>query len=896
MASTRLTARGHALVLAGSAVLTALFTYPLILDPGHLLPDHKDPLMYGWTMVSNVHRLLSAPLAVFHGNTFYPNGNSVAYTDLLLTPTLFPAGPVYLLTGNPVLQYNVALLVWWGLSAWAMYVLAFAVLRSHPAAALASIVFAFCPFRTDFFLEFQMELAFPIPLAVLCLWRFLEGRRWPDIFGVVVFVWLEALASMYYAIILGLCLIVVAGLSLLLRPGWWGWRLVGRATVGGLVLGAALAPFLVPYVQNFRELHMERALRQLPNYSADVMTYFETGPTRLYTFSPTGHTAETSLFMGFVALTLAALACILPDEASPAARPGPSLLQSRLRNALTLALAVTLAGLVVRLAASEALGAHRSRVLPGPQSFLSVMLVLGFVRMGLEGWWATRAGQARAPLGARALGWICLFLVALFVDLSLGPFIQYRRQELGRGLYYYLYRYLLPLHAMRITSRIGVIVVLAIALLAGLGLRNLLARIPCPRVRMLAASLAVLLLLVEYAPFPLPYSAIAWEQPPPVYGRLAAEPDDVAVLEWPQGSEDWDDYYTFMSITHWKRITNGASGFLPDLTRDLSLQLDRPDIPGDPFPSPEALRYLLGIHPLRYVVVHNAALEAAERAKWRKLREQSWAEYLGPFGADDLYRLTGDVQGTEVTKLFSWDYARTRREISFEVRPLGSASRGRWVEVELNGRRLGRQDVDDGWTRVTLPLGAPLHQSAPNAVTIRWHYRSAANPAGRVIGRTGVRSPADLRVVSGGQPHGDRASIMINGVEHAGNQRGYNLVTLDPASGEVGPAELFDTCAIPDASRRLAAAIQAVPAGRIVIASVKDEASQQLTREAVEALRSIGASQDLRGRFRASHLVIGVKGAPPGAAIERIGDAPLEVVIGTPPATAGMALRRFSLR
>ena len=197
----------------------ALYTYPLIRDPGHLLPlqvppFHKDPMMYGWTMVSNTRRLLSAPLAVFHGNTFYPHGNVVAHTDLLLTPTLFPAGPVYLLTGNPVLQYNVTLLLWWALSGWAMYVLAFAVLRSHAGAAIAAIVFTLCPFRTDFFLEFQMQLAFPMPLALLGFLRFLETHRARYLAGALALVWVEALASMYYAIILGLCLVVVALLHL----------------------------------------------------------------------------------------------------------------------------------------------------------------------------------------------------------------------------------------------------------------------------------------------------------------------------------------------------------------------------------------------------------------------------------------------------------------------------------------------------------------------------------------------------------------------------------------------------------------------------------------------------------------------------------------------------------
>ena len=40
----------------------------------------------------NTRRLLSVPLTVF-SNTFYPHGNVVAHSDMLLTPTLFPAGP-----------------------------------------------------------------------------------------------------------------------------------------------------------------------------------------------------------------------------------------------------------------------------------------------------------------------------------------------------------------------------------------------------------------------------------------------------------------------------------------------------------------------------------------------------------------------------------------------------------------------------------------------------------------------------------------------------------------------------------------------------------------------------------------------------------------------------------
>ncbi len=354
----RLSIGQHAAVLGGFLLLLALFTYPLVRDPGHLLPYHKDPMMYGWTMVSNTRRLLSTPLAVFHGNTFYPHGNVVAHTDLLLTPTLFPAGPLYLLTGNPVLQYNLTLLLWWALSGWAMYVLAFTLLRSHVGAAIAGVVFSVCPFRTDFYLEFQMQLAFPIPLALLGWLRFLETRRPRYLVATLALVWVEALASMYYAIILGLCLATLTLLHLVARAPTWSWRLVRDVAIGLAALGLTLVPFIVPYAQNRSELGMERGLDQHDRNSADILTYFETGETKLYHFSPSGHTAETSLFMGFVALALAGLAFGLHDRPEPPTPPAGLRVTRRALAATTLGAATVLAVTLVMRALLRAAGVH----------------------------------------------------------------------------------------------------------------------------------------------------------------------------------------------------------------------------------------------------------------------------------------------------------------------------------------------------------------------------------------------------------------------------------------------------------------------------------------------------------------------------------------------------------
>src|SRR5262249_57068682 len=97
--------------------------------------------------------------------------------------------------------------------------------------------------RTDFYLEFQMQLAFPIPLAVLALLRFLETQRGRYLAGALALVWVEALASMYYALILGLCMVVLVALHAILRGHTWSRGLVLKGAVGVVALGLALAPF-----------------------------------------------------------------------------------------------------------------------------------------------------------------------------------------------------------------------------------------------------------------------------------------------------------------------------------------------------------------------------------------------------------------------------------------------------------------------------------------------------------------------------------------------------------------------------------------------------------------------------------------------------------------------------
>jgi hypothetical protein len=134
----------------------------------------------------------------------------------------------------------------------------------------------------------------------------------------------------------------------------------------------------------------------------------------------------------------------------------------------------------------------------------------------------------------------------------------------------------------------------------------------------------------------------------------------------------------------------------------------------------------------------------------------------------------------------------------------------------------------------------------------------------------------------------------LNEIELAPNRRGYNLVALDSA-GRLLDATVFDTFASRRANEVLAAWVAALPPGPVVAGTVRDDASRLLREDAVQALRTLGVAGDLRGRPREVHVFVGVKGAPPGSAVERLGRPTARLVLGRPNPERGVELTGFDL-
>ena len=881
--------RAHLGAFVVALGLVALWTWPLARDPAHLVPDNTDPRLFSWVMLSVFRNLLTRPHLLLDASGFYPYGASLTFAEPLVTPALL-MGPLHAATGQPFLAYNLTLLLFWAASGWAMYAVTFGITRSHPAAAAAMLVFTLAPPRIEYAVEFQMEIMFGLPLAVYALMRYLETQRARYLVAFLVAFWLQAIAVWYFAVILG-CGLAVLALSYTLRH-WSGWRVRALLTAGAGagILVAALAPVAWPFFVTRRELGLERGVEEAVRRSADVLSYATTDGVWLSRVAHISYGAETTLFPGLVALGLAALALAWLRAPQPAA--GSTGWPERLVRA-TIAASV-LVGILTTVGGGK-IGVPSAWTRLPPLTVCGVALLGGLLlRDALAGWRRWRSGlrDRRLTEGEWVSTLGAMGVVAWL--LSFGPVVFVAGVPAGSGLYGWLHPYLLPLRAIRGTTRFGLLVLLVVAFLAGLGVAWLAARLQ-GRGRRLALIAILALLLLDYVHTPEKYQWVAsWTRP--VDAALRADPDDVAVLEWPLNHPGVDVDAKLRSAAHGKRVVNGFAGFVLELQRDLSGILAEST---PPFASPAARTALAELYPLRYVIVREPARSLRVPLRGAALAEASggFLRFRGSHGPDDLYELvTLPERGHVLERRVSYDLLRSRPVMRAVFQPARTQPDVQeWVTVLLNETQVSRVPLDVPAT-VSVRLTGPLHRTAPNVITLEHDYRrgpTAIGPAHR-IGTTGVTVSFDATVRSGGQPHGDVASIRIGIGELAPNRRGYNLAAVSPA-GELRGRAAFDTPGDATASRRLAAWIGALPEGTIVLGAVKDEASGGLGTDAIQALATLGVVGDLRGRYRESHAFVGVKGARPGSAVEALGARLVEVHVGEPAAGFALELTEFAL-
>jgi len=134
----------------------------------HGTVDRQDALLNVWITAWDGHQLLSDPFDLFDANIFHSYPHTLAYSELLLGNGLL-ALPITSATSNPVLGYNVALLLSFVLSGFGTYLLVLRLTRSPGAGLVAGTIFSFSAYRMTNLAQAQLLITQWMPLALLSL-------------------------------------------------------------------------------------------------------------------------------------------------------------------------------------------------------------------------------------------------------------------------------------------------------------------------------------------------------------------------------------------------------------------------------------------------------------------------------------------------------------------------------------------------------------------------------------------------------------------------------------------------------------------------------------------------------------------------------------------------------
>ena len=605
-------------------LLTLVLAAPLSLSPATTaLPLSADTRLFLWTISWDVHALLTQPLQVFDANIFFPEPRTLAYSEHLIGSALLGA-PALLATGNPVLALNVIVLLSCVLSGLGAWYLARRLDVGTLGALAAGIVFAFGPARFVRLAQVHVAVVQWIPFALAFMHLYARHRRRRDLVLVAVFFTVQSLSSghggLFLTLALGALILYLWAFDRLPGPV----RMLRDLGIAGVLILAVNVVFLVPYLRAQHDVGLHRTIGAVYAWVPNAVSFLA-APTHvqewLLSLLPSLQAkvadAKAYLFPGWITLALAALAFGRRGASSTPAPPAPRPAAPQWLKVLDgLLVLVALATLTIHVEDGIRWTLWGAKITAHDASrAFAVLAVLAVVRLAAA---RLRPFAFASPLGRlrdalrRFLeartgidAGFYVVLAVLSVWLCLGPdFVLYK----------VLYRVLPGFDLIRVPSRLGILTLLALGVLAGIGLDRLVRGLEAPRGAWVGAA-AIVLLVGELAAFPLdarPYGIDV----PAIDRELAARAKPFAAVGFPvpdptnaTQSARVHSYVMLHSMEHWQPMVNGYSGIVPPRHQRLYMILTA-------FPDTASLRELeeLGVS---YAVLHREFYSAEDWAARR---------------------------------------------------------------------------------------------------------------------------------------------------------------------------------------------------------------------------------------------------------------------------------------
>jgi len=293
--------------------------------------DIGDPLLNSWIIAWDVHALLVDPFNLFNANIFYPLPNTLAYSEHLISTALLIM-PLQLLFDEPIISYNLSLLLTFPLAAFGMYLLVFSWTNNRSAAFIAGFIFGFAPYRFAAIAHVQLLTFQWLPFVIL-----MHGRLHKIIthhkrgkttlqqkcqIALGLFLSLQLLASWYLAVYTLLIVGIFGVMTLFFQlnrsqnddgeqkhatPYRQRFTCYYPHITPYLFSFFLIIPFAWPYLMVLSELRQSRPLYMALSLAANPTDYlaaapFNTlfGPLTAWFRQRPGFTEENTLFIGII--------------------------------------------------------------------------------------------------------------------------------------------------------------------------------------------------------------------------------------------------------------------------------------------------------------------------------------------------------------------------------------------------------------------------------------------------------------------------------------------------------------------------------------------------------------------------------------------------------------------
>ena len=637
----------HAVVLYAAVAIVATWPVARGLDR-NVAGDLGDPVLTMWVLGWNSDQLLAilrgdfGRLATyFDANIFHPAPLTLAYSELFI-PQAVQALPLFALTGNPILCYNLLFLSTFVLSGLGGFLLVRELTGDARAGFVGGLLFAFAPYRFPQTPHLQVLSSQWMPFALYGLRRYFtsidetaSAGRWRPLLGACAALVVQNLSCGYYLMFFEPFVAAYVLWEIWQRRAWRNRAIWLRLSAAAALVLILTLPLLIPYLLAHESLGLERGSAELIRYSADVYSYATASPQQAI-WGETARAfpqAEGDLFPGLVPLLLALTGVVFWRSDVAAGRT-----PLRFRAIHWLLLAVTLVHAIAAVITTFNrrltidLGVATLRMSNVDQLLIRAVVAAVILLV------LSPELRARCAAFMRARGF---FLAALLAAmwLSLGP----SPHALGRpvnlfGPYQLLYDLVPGFDGLRVPARFGMIVVVMLSVLGGYGAAVVARR----RGGMVVLSALAVLFLTESVTLPFTVNGVSPladlatpearvyrpSRAPAVYHAV---PRDMPVVlaELPLGQQDYDLRAMFYSMVHHARLLNGYSGFFPPHYGRLALALS--DVPRHPDPAWTALKEFGATH----VLIHEGV--------WPNNQGPNTTATLVSRGAHEIFRDGADV-------------------------------------------------------------------------------------------------------------------------------------------------------------------------------------------------------------------------------------------------------------